>query len=209
DGSVYHACIETHDTIEDLLRYVHMSADELMGFYRDQVTRAVLSAAERNRYLDALRLGLTRSSYLTTPQSAVARSGVYGAACGGQGAALTTLRAGVVWWAVGAFPVAMRWCGLVGARGEALDQLEPALRCGIRYPDDYRAGTISRGHSRRAIATMARLRASMNRQNASHSPWLPKPCSSQPTGRASSAASSMASRISRARVAPMNRPSSR
>lgn len=67
DGSVYHAGIETHDTIEDLLRYVHLSADELMGFYRDKVSRAGLSAAERNRYLDALRLGLTRSSYLTTP----------------------------------------------------------------------------------------------------------------------------------------------
>ena len=30
DGSVYHAGIETHDTIEDMLRYVHLSPDELM-----------------------------------------------------------------------------------------------------------------------------------------------------------------------------------
>ena len=67
DGGVYHAGIETHDTIEDLLRYVHLSADELMGFYRDKVSSAGLGATERNRYLDALRLGLTRSSYLTTP----------------------------------------------------------------------------------------------------------------------------------------------
>lgn len=67
DGSVYHAGIETHDTIEDLLRYVHLSADELMSFYRDKVSGSGLGAAERNRYLDALRLGLTRSSYLTTP----------------------------------------------------------------------------------------------------------------------------------------------
>ena len=67
DGSVYHAGIETHDTIEDLLRYVHLSADELMSFYRDKVSGSGLGAAERNRYLDALRLGLTRSSYLTSP----------------------------------------------------------------------------------------------------------------------------------------------
>ena len=67
DGSVYHAGIETHDTIEDLLRYVHLSADELMSCYRDKVSGSGLSAAERNRYLDALRLGLTRSSYLTSP----------------------------------------------------------------------------------------------------------------------------------------------
>src|SRR5690606_19735103 len=67
DGSVHHAGIETHDTIEDLLRYVHLSADELMAYYRDKVSRAGLGAAERARYLDALRLGLTRSSYLTTP----------------------------------------------------------------------------------------------------------------------------------------------
>ena len=38
-----------------------------MSFYRDKVSGSGLGAAERNRYLDALRLGLTRSSYLTTP----------------------------------------------------------------------------------------------------------------------------------------------
>lgn len=67
DGSVYHAGIESHDTIEDLLRYVHLSAEALMSLYRDKVSSAGLGSAERNRYLDALRLGLTRSSYLTSP----------------------------------------------------------------------------------------------------------------------------------------------
>lgn len=65
DGSVYHAGIETHDSIEDMLRYVHLSPEELMAFYRDKVASAPLSARERTSFLDALRLGLTRSSYLS------------------------------------------------------------------------------------------------------------------------------------------------
>ena len=66
DGSVFHAGIETHDTIEDLLRYVHLEPSELMSLYRDKVAGAHLTACERTRYLDILRLGLTRSSYLAT-----------------------------------------------------------------------------------------------------------------------------------------------
>ena len=66
DGSVYHAGIETHDTIEDMLRYVHLSPEELMTHYRDKVASAKLTARERTQYLDALRLGLTRSSYLSS-----------------------------------------------------------------------------------------------------------------------------------------------
>lgn len=65
-GSVYHAGIETHDTIEDMLRYVHLSPEELMTHYRDKVASAKISARERTQYLDALRLGLTRSSYLSS-----------------------------------------------------------------------------------------------------------------------------------------------
>jgi arginine decarboxylase len=66
DGSVFHTGIETHDTIEDMLRYVHLSPEELMTYYRDKVAGAKLTANERTQYLDALRLGLTRSSYLAT-----------------------------------------------------------------------------------------------------------------------------------------------
>jgi hypothetical protein len=44
----------------------HLSPEELMTYYRDKVAGAKLSAAERAQYLDALRLGLTRSSYLAT-----------------------------------------------------------------------------------------------------------------------------------------------
>jgi arginine decarboxylase len=62
---VFHAGIETHDTIEDMLRYVHLEPAELMSLYREKVAVASLSAVERTRFLDALRLGLTRSSYLT------------------------------------------------------------------------------------------------------------------------------------------------
>lgn len=66
DGSVVHAGIETHDTIEDMLRYVHLSPEELMTHYRDKVASARISARERTQFLDALRLGLTRSSYLSS-----------------------------------------------------------------------------------------------------------------------------------------------
>jgi arginine decarboxylase len=66
DGSVYHAGIETHDTIEDMLRYVHLSPEELMTHYRDKVASARISARERTQFLDALRLGLTSSSYLAS-----------------------------------------------------------------------------------------------------------------------------------------------
>jgi arginine decarboxylase len=66
DGSVYHGGIETHDTIEDMLRYVHLSPEELMNHYRDKVASATLSTGERAQYLDALRLGLTRSSYVSS-----------------------------------------------------------------------------------------------------------------------------------------------
>ena len=64
DGSVYHGGIETHDTIEDMLRYVHLSPEGLMTRYRDKVARAELTRQEREQFIDALRLGLTRSSYL-------------------------------------------------------------------------------------------------------------------------------------------------
>jgi arginine decarboxylase len=66
DGSAYSAGIETHDTIEDMLRYVHLSPEELMTHYRDKVASARISPRERTQYLDALRLGLTRSSYLSS-----------------------------------------------------------------------------------------------------------------------------------------------
>ena len=66
DGSVVHAGIETHDTIEDMLRYVHLSPEELMTHYRDKVASAKITARERTQFLDALRLGLTRSSYLAS-----------------------------------------------------------------------------------------------------------------------------------------------
>ncbi|MNE07243.1 Biosynthetic arginine decarboxylase [compost metagenome] len=66
NGSVYHAGIETHDTIEDMLRYVHLSPEELMTHYRDKCASAKITAREKTQFLDALRLGLTRSSYLSS-----------------------------------------------------------------------------------------------------------------------------------------------
>jgi len=43
-----------------------LSPEELMNHYRDKVASANISAKERTQYLDALRLGLTRSSYLSS-----------------------------------------------------------------------------------------------------------------------------------------------
>ncbi|TVP93479.1 MAG: arginine decarboxylase [Pseudomonadaceae bacterium] len=63
-GRVEHGGIETHDTIEDMLRYVHFAPGELLTLYRDKVAGARLSPSERAKILDTLRLGLTRSSYL-------------------------------------------------------------------------------------------------------------------------------------------------
>lgn len=63
-GRIEHGGIETHDTIEDMLRYVHFAPGELLTLYRDKVAGARLSPAERAKILDTLRLGLTRSSYL-------------------------------------------------------------------------------------------------------------------------------------------------
>ncbi|UAW99272.1 arginine decarboxylase [Halopseudomonas nanhaiensis] len=68
DGRVVQGGIETHDTIEDMLRYVHIEPHELVTLYRDKVAGAKLSQTERTRYLDALRLGLTRSSYLNAEE---------------------------------------------------------------------------------------------------------------------------------------------
>ncbi|MEE4464057.1 hypothetical protein V2S84_18420, partial [Azotobacter chroococcum] len=42
-----------------------LSPEELMTYYRDKVAGAPIGARERAQYLDALRLGLTRSSYLS------------------------------------------------------------------------------------------------------------------------------------------------
>ncbi|WP_374335479.1 arginine decarboxylase [Leeia sp.] len=64
-GQIRHAGLEVHDTIEDMLRYVHMQPDQLMTRYRDKVASSSLPDEERTAYLDALRLGLTRSSYLS------------------------------------------------------------------------------------------------------------------------------------------------
>ncbi|MFC4159717.1 arginine decarboxylase [Chitinimonas lacunae] len=64
DGSVSCSGIEVHDTIEDMLRYVHLEPTELMTRYRDKVASAELNEGERTLILDALRLGLTRSAYL-------------------------------------------------------------------------------------------------------------------------------------------------
>lgn len=63
-GEVHFSGVETHDTIEDLLRYVHLSPQELRERYQHKVASADLTAEQKQHCLAALTAGLTRSSYL-------------------------------------------------------------------------------------------------------------------------------------------------
>ena len=64
-GSVTWSGVEEHDTIEDMLRYVHLQPDELMRRYHNKVAAAAVSDHERGAFLNELRSGLAHSSYLS------------------------------------------------------------------------------------------------------------------------------------------------
>ncbi|MGL6072220.1 arginine decarboxylase [Craterilacuibacter sp.] len=55
--------VEEHDTIEDMLRYVHLSPDELLERYRHKMS--VLDVSERGSYLAEFARCLKQSSYLS------------------------------------------------------------------------------------------------------------------------------------------------
>jgi arginine decarboxylase len=57
--------VEVHDTIEDMLRYVHLQPEDLISRYLDKIVRAELTSDERGAFLNELKQGLKRSSYLT------------------------------------------------------------------------------------------------------------------------------------------------
>ncbi len=63
-GEVSFRGVEMHDTIEDMLRYVHLQPDELMARYREKIFAAPLDGADRRAFLEALRNGLHHSAYL-------------------------------------------------------------------------------------------------------------------------------------------------
>ena len=65
DGSLRIEGVEVHDTIEDMLRYVHLQPEDLISRYLDKIVRAELTSDERGAFLNELKQGLKRSSYLT------------------------------------------------------------------------------------------------------------------------------------------------
>ena len=48
-----------------MLRYVHLQPEDLISRYLDKIVRAELTSDERGAFLNELKQGLKRSSYLT------------------------------------------------------------------------------------------------------------------------------------------------
>lgn len=63
DGQLEIAGVEGHDTVEDMLRYVHLAPDELLTRYRQKL--AVLDVSERGSFLAEFARCLKQSSYLS------------------------------------------------------------------------------------------------------------------------------------------------
>ncbi|AUZ06224.2 arginine decarboxylase [Vitreoscilla sp. C1] len=65
DGSVRLDGIEEHDTIEDMLAYVHLSSKEILNRYEEKIRVADLSANDKKAYFAVFCHGLKQSSYLS------------------------------------------------------------------------------------------------------------------------------------------------
>ncbi len=66
DGSIEFAGMEEHDTIEDMLHYVHLSTNEVINKFEEKTRWAPLKAAERKLYTAEFLHALKQSSYLST-----------------------------------------------------------------------------------------------------------------------------------------------
>ncbi|SCK28966.1 arginine decarboxylase [Vogesella sp. LIG4] len=64
-GKVSFEGVEEHDTIEDMLRYVHLSPEEILNRYEGKARMAGLSSEERSVYFAEFCRGLKQSSYLS------------------------------------------------------------------------------------------------------------------------------------------------
>ncbi|MFC3533098.1 arginine decarboxylase [Vogesella facilis] len=64
-GKVSFEGVEEHDTIEDMLRYVHLSPEEILNRYEGKARVAGLSSEERSVYFAEFCRGLKQSSYLS------------------------------------------------------------------------------------------------------------------------------------------------
>ena len=65
NGQLEFAGVEEHDTIEDMLRYVHLSPEEILNRYEEKARAADLSSDERNVLFAEFCRGLKQSSYLS------------------------------------------------------------------------------------------------------------------------------------------------
>lgn len=65
DGSVRLDGVEEHDTIEDMLAYVHLSSKEILNRYEEKIRVADLSANDKKAYFAVFCHGLKQSSYLS------------------------------------------------------------------------------------------------------------------------------------------------
>jgi arginine decarboxylase len=63
-GKLEFSGIEEHDTIEDMLRYVHLSPEEILNRYEEKTRTADLNPEERNLFFAEFCRGLKQSSYL-------------------------------------------------------------------------------------------------------------------------------------------------
>lgn len=64
DGQVEFGGMEAHDTIEDMLCYVHLQPQEVINRFEEKTRRAALDADERRHYAAAFIRALKQSSYL-------------------------------------------------------------------------------------------------------------------------------------------------
>ncbi|KLT72986.1 arginine decarboxylase [Neisseria arctica] len=69
NGQVEFGGMEEHDTIEDMLRYVHLSPEEVLNRIEEKSRLAGLNKVEHNRYFAEFCRGLKQSSYLSLEES--------------------------------------------------------------------------------------------------------------------------------------------
>ncbi|WP_107878567.1 arginine decarboxylase [Neisseria animaloris] len=65
NGEIVFGGMEEHDTIEDMLHYVHLSPEEVLNKFEEKSRWAKLSSNERNSYFAEFCRGLKQSSYLS------------------------------------------------------------------------------------------------------------------------------------------------
>ncbi|MDO1509921.1 MULTISPECIES: arginine decarboxylase [unclassified Neisseria] len=65
NGEIVFGGMEEHDTIEDMLHYVHLSPEEVLNKFEEKSRWAKLGSNERNSYFAEFCRGLKQSSYLS------------------------------------------------------------------------------------------------------------------------------------------------